>query len=321
MSYSNGSMDCGKRMRRVLAMAMALWWVLAIAPSVAVAAQDPDELMDSLTDEEEAKVIELLDDGQEAYARGHLRDALRHFNEVYRLFPHPDVNYRVARIYDRLGEDEMAVQHYRHFLEEVPDDPERDEIEATIEELEEGMADDPSGVRFETFPIGASVYVDDRATVAVGETPLDVHLPPGTHDIYIDKQGYEQVEKTVRVAEGHMDLEQLNLVEDTSERDGPSQRASSSGQGRWMPVVSVGLAGGGGLLLHQAFGYRFEYRETGDDDARSQGITFGVVGGAMVASSLVLTGWWLMRDRSPDRGLSVVPSVDGGASVGVFGRF
>lgn len=284
-------------------------------------AQTAEELMDDLSEEEEARVIELIDDGQEAYQEGELRQALRHFNEVYRLFPHPNINYRVALIYDELDAQELAVQHYRQFLEFTPpDDPDRGEVEARVAEIDAELTAEPTGVRVETFPIGAQIYVEERETVAVGETPQDVQLPSGTHDIYVDKEGYEQVSETVEVEEGRMGLIQLELTEERTVDEGGGDE-EGGGRGRWMPVAAVGLAGGGGLLLHQAFGYRSEYRDTGDEDARSMGITMGVVGGTMVAGAVVLSGWWLMRDRSPDRGVSIGPTRGDGVSVGVFGRF
>ena len=310
MSCSGGSTSFVK----ALFLASAL---VCLVTSTA-AAQSAEELMDALSYEEEARVIELIDEGQDAYRRGDLRQALRRFNEVYRLFPHPNINFRVARIYDELDARELALQHYYQFLEfSPPDDPDREEIAARVAEIEAELSAEPTGVRVETFPIGARIYVDDRETVSVGETPQDVHLPAGTHQIIVDKEGYEEKRTDVEVVEERMGLIQLRLQEERFDGEDRSDD-ESSGSGQWMPVAAAGLAGGGGLLLHQAFGYRSEYRDTGDESARSTGITMGVVGGTMIAGAVVLTGWWIFRDQSPDRGFraGVV-----GNGVGVFGTF
>jgi hypothetical protein len=49
---------------------------------------------------------------------------------------------------------------------------------------------------------GASVFVDDKATGAVGTTPWGNVLPPGKHKIWVEKPGYVNVEQEVEVAIG-----------------------------------------------------------------------------------------------------------------------
>jgi hypothetical protein len=49
---------------------------------------------------------------------------------------------------------------------------------------------------------GASVFVDDKATGAVGATPWGNVLPPGKHKVWIEKPGYVPVEREVEVAVG-----------------------------------------------------------------------------------------------------------------------
>jgi hypothetical protein len=57
-------------------------------------------------------------------------------------------------------------------------------------------------LRVETDLPGASVFVDDKATGAVGTTPWGNVLPPGKHRIWVEKPGFVNVEQEVEVAVG-----------------------------------------------------------------------------------------------------------------------
>ena len=323
----------GRRPLRWLLVLLSWSLVMAAGTSTALAAGDPDQMLDRLTPEDEARVIELIDEGEEAFADGNYRQALRIYHRLYGFFPHPDVNYRVATCYERLDEPERAIQHYIHFLEGFPDAEERSEVEARIARLQEAIGPDPSGVRVETFPIGSQIYIDDRETAPVGETPSTVQLPPGDYEVIVHQSGYVEERKSVTVREGPIDVVQFRLESDGGEvQQRRSRGADSRGTDhRWMPITAVMMAGMGGFALHQSSGYRSEYRDLGEghpdyDNTRSQSIQFGVVGAGLVTGAVVFTTWFILRNRSPDvgerahRGIQVDPSTDG-VNIGVFSRF
>ncbi len=54
-------------------------------------------------------------------------------------------------------------------------------------------------VRIMSVPAGALVYVDDRESMAVGETPLDTRLSAGGHTIILELEGHEQGIESIRV--------------------------------------------------------------------------------------------------------------------------
>ncbi len=341
-NYAIDSNNCdeNKMIRRLLQMALVAMTgaaLFAVVLPTAAAAEDPDELLDSLSEEEELKVITLIDEGQEKYDAGDFQGALDIFNELYELFPHPDVNYRVALCYERLGEDEMAVQHYRQFLEQVPDASERGRIERTIETLESRIGDDSAGVRVETYPIGARIFVDNRDTAPVGETPQNVQLAPGaTYQIYVEKEGYEPKQESVTIVEGEMKLLQMRMTSD--DRDEQRQIDESS-VSAWKPIGSVAMVGFGGLSLFLARGHYEEVREMDNcrntelscqsidpndrDRERNMAIGLGVVGGAAILGATAFTTWWVVSGRSSEPSFGVGPaSPDGdGISVSFHGRF
>ncbi len=286
-------------------MAIMAAFAFLISPS-AWAAGDPDELLDSLTAEEEAKVISLIDEGQQKYDDGEFQQALDIFNELYNIFPHPDVNYRVALCYERLGEDEMAVQHYRQFLEQVPDAEERGRVEGTIATLERRIGDASSTLRVETFPIGAQIFVDDPDTAPVGETPQSIQLAPGeSYELIVKKEGYETMQRTVSVARGENTVMQLTMIEDGG------APAEVGGVSRWKPVGSVVMVGAGGVALFQARGHRSKYHEIKDTSStrpiedrdvmiREKNLAkgMGALGGATLLGAAAFTTWWIVGRRS-----------------------
>lgn len=319
-------------------VAFALALVVA-SPVWANGDPDPDELLDTLTAEEEARVISMIDEGQDLYDAGEFSKALSVFNELYELFPHPDINYRVALCYERLGEDEMAVQHYRQFLEQVPDAPERGRIEGTIRTLERRIGEASAGVRVETFPVGAQIFVNDPDTAPVGETPQNVQLAPGTtYQLHIQKDGYEPVTRNVSIAEGERELVQVTMSPDGSDpgaETGPRQ-TSSRDISLWKPIGTVAMAGFGGLSLFLSRGHYNDYREmdncgTGGiscqafsqedlERERNMAIGFGTVGGVAVLGAAVFTTWWVVSASSSGSSLGLIPAQDG-VAVSFSGRF
>lgn len=301
-----------------------------ITASPAWAAQDPDELLDSLTAEEELQIITLIDEGQEEYDAGNFQQALDIFNELYELFPHPDVNYRVALCYERLGEDEMAVQHYRQFLEQVPDADERGRVEGTIATLERRIGDTSSTVRVETFPIGAQIFVDNPDTAPVGETPQDIQLAPGeSYDLFIKKDGYEPMERSVTVREGESKVLQLTMTDDRGDL-----AEAPGGVSRWQPIGSVVMFGVGGLAIFQSRGHYTNYQEISEnrqylspskreemERERDLAIGMGALGGATLLGAAAFTTWWIVGRRSEaSQQFSFSPRRDG-FTVGISRQF
>jgi hypothetical protein len=50
--------------------------------------------------------------------------------------------------------------------------------------------------------VGAAVYVDRKDIGAIGRTPFTGHLKPGKHTIYVERQGFQPLEKTIEVKPG-----------------------------------------------------------------------------------------------------------------------
>jgi hypothetical protein len=50
--------------------------------------------------------------------------------------------------------------------------------------------------------VGAQVFIDRKDIGAIGRTPFTGHLKPGSHTVYVEKQGFVPLEKTIEVKAG-----------------------------------------------------------------------------------------------------------------------
>ena len=77
-----------------------------------------------------------FEQGLAAYRKGELKQALADFARASELAPSPELEFNLARVYERMGEAEPAIRHYRSYLASgaVPE-RERVQIEARIRDL------------------------------------------------------------------------------------------------------------------------------------------------------------------------------------------
>lgn len=74
---------------------------------------------------------------QAAYVAGNLTAALEGFQCAYQAAPSPELHFNLARVYERMGEAEQGIQHYRAYLEASQPTPrEKKQIEARVRALE-----------------------------------------------------------------------------------------------------------------------------------------------------------------------------------------
>jgi len=75
---------------------------------------------------------------QAAYAAGELAAALEGFRCAHRLAPSSELHWNLARVYERMGDADQGIEHYRAFLESAKVAPrERRQVEARIAALGE----------------------------------------------------------------------------------------------------------------------------------------------------------------------------------------
>lgn len=159
--------------------------------------------------------------GQQAYAAGKYPQAIQAFEKAYKLVAKPGLIFSIAQAYrkhyvaEKNARDlRKAVEHYRKYLELVPEGGRRADAVSALEELEpqlarlaeeapEASAQAPeptkAGLMITTAVKAAKITVDGGAP---GETPHTVDVKPGPHTVRITADGYFPLEREVPVPEG-----------------------------------------------------------------------------------------------------------------------
>lgn len=119
-------------------------------------------------------------EGAKAYGEGRYADAIRFFDEAYRLGGPPFELWNVAKCHLRLDQPEQAAEMLEKYLA-TPGLPKEDREEAT-QQLE-ALKKRPSTLTISSSPSGANVTVDDKPVPGV--TPLTVTVAPGPHTVQV----------------------------------------------------------------------------------------------------------------------------------------
>jgi tetratricopeptide (TPR) repeat protein len=98
-------------------------------------------------------------DAKAAYARGRaffkagqFPEAAAELNKAYALKPHPALLRYLGDTYFKMNDARQAISHYKRYLQEAPEAPDKDKVEAKVKELEgivasgkDGAAAQPAG--------------------------------------------------------------------------------------------------------------------------------------------------------------------------------
>jgi tetratricopeptide (TPR) repeat protein len=119
--------------------------------------------------EDREKARAAFAEGRQHFDLGEYKDALESFKLAYRNFEDPKILFNIAQCHRQLGNKQEAVDFYRKYLNKVPDAPNREEVQATIEKLNAALAAEraskstpPQGTLGEP-PTGGAAQAENRA--------------------------------------------------------------------------------------------------------------------------------------------------------------
>ena len=92
---------------------------------------NPEEQRQALGEEARA----FFDRGTKLYAGGHYKAAAAAFTAALQLSDAPELHYNLAVTSERLGETADALDHYRAYLDALPEAPDRGEVLARLDAL------------------------------------------------------------------------------------------------------------------------------------------------------------------------------------------
>ncbi|GAB4214268.1 MAG: hypothetical protein OHK0013_38840 [Sandaracinaceae bacterium] len=143
--------------------------------------------------------------GVEHYQAGRYLDAIHSFQVAASLVPSADLWFNIATAYEQLARTrgevtdfEQAIAHYRRYLTEQVDPPDRAAVEGNIASLTERLEAARAAqtvrasegiLRVRSSEEGATVSIDGEV---VGQTPIDqdFRLSPGRHRLEATRPGY-----------------------------------------------------------------------------------------------------------------------------------
>lgn len=242
-----------------------------VAPEHAAAPHDADRA---------ARAREAFMRGLELFRAGDHRGAITAFEQTAALVPSADVWFNIARAYEELREYELAAEHYRRYLRDRVDPPDRADVLARIAHLEEQgeaarlaarQAPTTGEIHIESPEAGATVALDGRA---LGTTPVDVPVstPAGSHRLEATREGAIPFRASLRVDPGLTTAARVSLAPRTEYRTVRGRRIVT-----W---ILYGLAGAAlgtsvGLGVHATRLNRDGDRDGADLWARRADYLFG----------------------------------------------
>jgi opacity protein-like surface antigen len=165
--------------RAAVVAAVSVSFVLAASPALGQIAPVRSASSPQHSQDELARARVLDQQGAKAYADGHYNDAIRYFEESYRLGGPPFELWNIARCHLRLDQPEQATELLERYLA-TPGLPAEDRDEAT--QALDALRRRPSTVTIASSPAGAAVTIDGHPAEG-GKTPTSFTVPPGTHTV------------------------------------------------------------------------------------------------------------------------------------------
>lgn len=296
------------------------------APASEGAEEDELPRIDALTEPQQRELANLIELGETTSARGELEKSLSYFQDAYRLFPHPQLLYRIGSLQDQLERYQEAADNLATFASMMPDAPEASSARRRALELRELLQQQArtqnvqiGSLRVFSTPPGAQVYLDDTASRLKGSTPT-VDIPvsePRTYKVIVRKEGYLQKEERVEVTPGDRKVVRVSLERDPAYAPDlgaqGSTRKKKRGAAPWV-LLGVGAAGATTAVIagidwqrHDMGPNKGDYPNASafERKKRSETITYIGAGVAVVglagATVLFLT-------RSPAGSASVLPT-------------
>jgi hypothetical protein len=161
--------------------------------------------------EDLARARVLDQEGAKAYGDGRYNDAIRYFEEAYRLGGPSFELWNIAKCHVRLDQPEQAASTLERYLalESLPAE-DRDEATVQLEALRKRS----SVLTVASAPAGAAVTVDGRAPAEGAKTPTSLTLEPGVHTIVLSHPSYATYTRTVEARYGRAVIVDVLLQKD-----------------------------------------------------------------------------------------------------------
>jgi PEGA domain-containing protein/tetratricopeptide repeat protein len=173
------------------------------------------------SDEESTqKMREAFEKGQDLYEQRNYPEAARKFREAYDIRPAASLLYNEAVCYEKLKDYGKAANLFKRYLDESKNARDRKDVERRIAALENEVSPKPRNPKappgekqaptlaevgesqtrgvflIESAPPNATVYLDDKNSPPLGETPWNGTID-GKHTVIVVAKGYKDIKREV----------------------------------------------------------------------------------------------------------------------------
>lgn len=115
--------------------------VCALGPFPAIAASAQQTPSEPTLSPADAEARGLYDAGVAAFSEGRFEEAVGYLQQAYALSHRVELLYNIGQAADRARRDELALESFRRYLDERPDDPRAPELRGRIRVLERAIED------------------------------------------------------------------------------------------------------------------------------------------------------------------------------------
>lgn len=200
------------------------------------------EIIESLSDEDADRALDLLGRAREAEAGQDWLEAYALYTDLVTVAPSPRFRFKQADCLEKLGRYTEALEIYRDLLES----PEADVVEesaariAAFEALTQAIV---TTIRVQSVPPGAEISVDGVVVGLAVDGGVDLEVEPGAHHVVAALEGYTAAEEDVEAVSGEETVVEIRLtpVADVVEPGGRSLVVPLALGGAAVAVAGVGL--------------------------------------------------------------------------------
>jgi tetratricopeptide (TPR) repeat protein len=159
--------------------------------------------------EEGNRLYEQANRSSAAQRTGLLQRSLEAYVDSLRIVRSRNALFNAAIVLGELGRNDEAFNYFSEYLG-IEGLSKADRENAT--ERRDGLRGEVAVLRVTSEPGGALLWVDRMDLAPRGETPIELALPPGDHRIFVEKEGYEPVERAQTMVRGETALMELALL-------------------------------------------------------------------------------------------------------------
>jgi len=149
--------------------------------------------------EEGNRLFEQANRARGAQRTALLQRSLEAYVDSLRIVRSRNALFNAAIVLGELGRNDEAFNYFSEYLA-IEGLTEADRENATARR--DALRTDVAVLQVTSEPEGALLWVDRKDLAPRGETPIELALPPGEHRAFVEKEGFEPVERTQTMVRG-----------------------------------------------------------------------------------------------------------------------